>query len=78
MAEKQITDQIAGFEVVDRDNASASAYVKNLIINLGNVPESRIGELKEVISGELSDLPQGEKKPDNADLLIILGNDYVK
>jgi hypothetical protein len=61
------------YTVVLAGNASKRDYDKTFVVDLkgdfGNQAQKLASELK----GEVMGLPEGEKKPDNADLLVILG-----
>lgn len=62
------------FNVVDRDNASDNTYSNTLVIDfIGNTTVAK--NLATFVNGEVASLPQGEKKPDGADFLVILGTD---
>ena len=62
------------FNVLDRDNASNDIYSNTLVIDFigsGTVANN----LATFVGGEVASLPKGEKKPDGADFLVILGAD---
>lgn len=62
------------FEVLDRDNASADTYNKTLVIDfVGNSTAAKA--LATFMGGEVTSLPNGEKKPEGADFLVILGEE---
>ncbi len=62
------------FEVLDRDNASSDTYSKTLVVDfIGNSSVAKA--LATFVGGEVVSLPEGEKKPENADFLVILGSD---
>lgn len=71
--EKQLKGKISTITVVDKANASSSAYPKTLIIDLSGKQSQTAKELATILNGEVSKLPEGEKQPANADLLVILG-----
>lgn len=61
--------------VVDRDNAKRQAYEKSVLIDLSGAKSTQAQELASSLGLEVSDLPEGETKPEGADFLIILGAD---
>ncbi|PIS09647.1 hypothetical protein COT75_00410 [Candidatus Beckwithbacteria bacterium CG10_big_fil_rev_8_21_14_0_10_34_10] len=52
-------------------NAQKNDYQKTLVINLNNVNNDFLKQIIQVTNGEISNLPEGETKPD-ADILIIV------
>ena len=62
------------FNVVDRDNAFSNTYSDTLVIDfIGNATVAK--NLADFVGGRIASLPDGEKKPENADFLVILGAD---
>ena len=62
------------FNVVDRDNAFSNTYSDTLVIDfIGNATVAK--NLVDFVGGRIASLPDGEKKPENADFLVILGAD---
>ncbi len=62
------------FNVVDRDNAFSNTYSNTLVIDfIGNSAVAK--NLADFVKGRVASLPDGEKKPENADFLVILGAD---
>lgn len=62
------------FNVVDRDNALSNTYNKTLVIDfIGNSTVAKT--LADFVGGEVASLPEGEKKPEGADFLVIFGAD---
>lgn len=62
------------FNVVDRDNAFSNTYSNTLVIDfIGNATVAK--NLADFVGGRVASLPDGEKKPENADFLVILGAD---
>lgn len=57
---------------VTTGNAQKNDYQKTLVINLKNVSNDFLKQIVQVTNGEVSNLPEGETKPD-ADILIIVG-----
>lgn len=74
-AEALLTAQNTAIEIIAKANAVKQDYKKTLIINLsGNTDQANL--LATATNGQISSLPDGEKKPANADFLIILGDDF--
>ena len=62
-------------------NAAKRNYINTFIIASPSVNQDQLKSLADGFDSEISALPEGEKMPDNADILVILGNDkinYVK
>lgn len=57
--------------VVTTGNAQKNDYQKTLVINLKNVSNDFLNQVIQITNGEVSNLPEGEIKPD-ADILIIV------
>jgi len=56
---------------VTTSNAQKNDYPKTLVINIKNVSNDFLKQIVQATSGEISNLPEGEIKPD-ADILIIV------
>lgn len=69
---KKVSDRI---KVVEKDNAESSSYDKTLIVVVNSSVKELADDLAKVLKATVSSLPAGEVKPDDADLLIILGKD---
>lgn len=65
-------------DVVSKDNASSSAYAETIVIDLTGKNAKAATQIAGVVKGKVGSLPQGEKKPENSDILIILGRSYVQ
>lgn len=61
------------YTVILTANASKRDYDKTLIVDLKGGFGTQAQKLASELNGEVIKLPEGEKKPDNADLLVILG-----
>ncbi len=74
-AEQRLISQNSAIEIIAKANAAKTDYKKTLVINLsGNTDQANL--LAAATNGQVTSLPEGEKKPANADLLIILGDDF--
>jgi hypothetical protein len=76
--EKNYKDKMPNTEVVDKDNSKNNNYDKTIIIDLTSSHKEDIAKLSKSIGADVSSLPAGEVKPQNADILIILGKDKSK
>ena len=63
--------------VVSRTRAKIETYKKTLITDISGRKSEVLPELAKAAGAEIADLPPGETKPLNADILIILGNDLL-
>lgn len=74
-AEQRLIAQDTAIEIITKSNAAKKDYKKTLIVNLsGNTDQANL--LTAATNGQISNLPDGEKKPANADFLVILGDDF--
>ncbi|NTW13826.1 MAG: hypothetical protein HGA31_02220 [Candidatus Moranbacteria bacterium] len=75
--EKQVVGTYAEtMEVVTKDAASKKDYEGTLIVDLSGIRSQEASELAGLTGGTVSSsgLPEGERVPDGADILIIIGN----
>ena len=73
-AQQDLYSKTKEFNVVDRDNALSNTYSNTLVVDfIGNTTVAK--NLATFVNGEVASLPQGEKKPEGADFLVILGAD---
>lgn len=78
LAEKDLVDKKEAVIVVDRDNAKASDYTQTLVIDATNGRQKEAAErIAKVLGGKVAPMPAGEEKPKEAEIFIILGNDYA-
>lgn len=73
--ESTLNSEAPYVKVVDRDNAQKTDYPTTLIIDLTGTHKTEAENLAKAIGGEVSSLPAGETKPQDSDLLIIVGAD---
>jgi hypothetical protein len=71
--EKQLKAKMPNVTVIQKTNASSSAYPKTLIVDLTGKQTAMVKQLATVLNGEVRSLPTIEKKPISADILVILG-----
>ena len=67
----------ANAEIVSKGNAANRNYAKTIIIDISGNKKGEMENLAGVAKAEISALPSNEQAPDNADFLIILGNDRL-
>ncbi len=71
--EKTLKAAFNNAAVIIKENA-AGDYKKTLVVDLlGNNPE--IEQIAEAIGGEVAPLPEGEKKPEEVAVLVIVGSE---
>lgn len=61
--------------VVNRDNTSQKEYADSLIVDISGKFSADAKAIGEALKIGVGPLPEGEKKPEDADLLIIVGLD---
>lgn len=74
---KQLKEKIPNLDVVAKENAKKKDYQKTIVVVLsqGRTQEAKV--IAEFLGASISGLPEGEGKPE-AEILIILGSDYIK
>jgi hypothetical protein len=71
--EAQITSVNSNVEVIARENAVKSDYPKTIVIDLSGNNSALVQKLATQYKGEVGPLPAGEVRPDQAEILVILG-----
>ena len=74
-AEKLLKDKASYVQVVDKDNAKKK-YDETLVIDLSGGKKDAAANLAKLVNGKVGVLPEGEEKPKDAEILIILGKNY--
>lgn len=79
-AEKEITTAIKEkVDIVDKDNAEKNDYAKNVIVNLSSANTEVLTKLEDLFESEaVKTLPEGELRPKDTDVVIILGTQYFE
>lgn len=77
IAEGQLLTQ-DGLTVVLRENTNKKEYEKTLVIDLSGKNKTIVNSLIPQVKGEIAQLPDGEKVPQEADVLVILGKNFTK
>lgn len=75
--ESELIKLIPGVVISDRDNTVNKNYKKSLLIDISKIHSNKISDINKVFKLETSNLPEGEKAPQDADFVVILGSDYV-
>lgn len=70
-AEKKIKDKYPDVNIITKEEASGSAYIDNLAVDLAGGKTDQAEALAGVVGGKTGAFPEGELRPD-ADILIIV------
>ena len=73
--EKLISLSSIRIDVVSKGNARHRTYTKPLVIDLTGKNPEVAAQLAGVVGGEVGSLPEGEFKPENADIYVIAGQE---
>ncbi|MFZ1627154.1 MAG: hypothetical protein WAT81_05125 [Candidatus Moraniibacteriota bacterium] len=61
--------------VVTKESAAKNDYAKTLVVDLTGTNGAATLSVASAVGGEVVGLPEGEKVPTDADILVIVGND---
>lgn len=64
-------------KVVSRDNTQKDGYEKTIVVVLNKSSDEFAKVLSKLLNATISSLPEGEKAPSGADILIIAGKDSI-
>lgn len=64
-------------KVIAKENASKDNYADSIVVDLTGKNANIAKQLATHVKGDVGSLPEGEIKPEGADILIILGQSYV-
>lgn len=70
-----VKDKFPSATITSTENASRNNYTKTIVIDLTGQNNDAAATLAQSINAEVGQLPSGEPKPDNADLMVIIGSD---
>ncbi len=73
VAEKTLKEKATNIEVVAKENAKKNDYAKTLVVDISGNRKDIAEQLAKVLNGTVEKLPERETKPENADILVILG-----
>lgn len=83
--EKELLEKVQKVEIATRDNAKKKGYEKTIAIDLtGGTAKDMTNKVAVALGGAVSTLPEGEIAPPlptdvpPADIMIIIGKDYVQ
>ena len=65
-------------EVGEKANAVKNTYQESIVVDLTGKNAQAAEQLAGVVKGQVGQLPEGEKRPLDTDLLIILGTSYTE
>ncbi len=71
-SEKVVKNAYPSYETSVVSNASKKDYKETLVIDLTGEHQTEVSALAQILGGKVSDLPEGEDRP-NADVLVISG-----
>lgn len=66
---------VSNAAVVSKEKAAKSDYAKTIVIDLSGANGAAALSVATAVGGEVGSLPEGEKAPADADILVIVGND---
>ena len=77
-ASADLTADRSDVDVIDRDDASKKDYKESIAVNLTSIDSSLVEEIAKVLGAKIDSLPEDEEEPEEGDLLIIIGQDYLE
>lgn len=75
--ETELKKSLPTINIVGKENASKSDYEKTIVVILSDSAKDYALSLAKLLKGEIGNLPEGENKPKDADILVILGKDSI-
>ncbi len=73
--ESQLKAGMANAAVVTKDKAAKSDYAKTIVIDVTGASGATALSVASLLGAEIAALPEGEKSPTDADVLVIVGSD---
>lgn len=73
--EEELKSKVPGLNIVSKDNAKKDSFEKTIVVVLNQVYLDTARNLANLLNATLGSLPEGEEKPKEGDILIILGKD---
>jgi hypothetical protein len=73
--ERELTAKLPTVTVVTKGNAAKNTYTKTTVVDVSGKQSAGAAQLAKELNGEVGVLPQGETKPANADIVVILGRE---
>lgn len=71
--EKKLKEKITNISITDKENASKTTYTKTIVVDLTGKQSASAQAIAKTLNGTVEKLPEGEKKPEGVDFLVILG-----
>lgn len=75
--EAEIKKSFPQATIVGKENAARNTYDRSIVVILNTALSGNAQEIARTLKLTVADLPSAEKKPTNADILIILGTDKI-
>lgn len=75
--EASLGKSISNFSVISKENAQKQNYDKTVVVLINDSAKSTAESIAKTFGASLGDLPSGEIKPKDADILVILGKDAI-
>lgn len=73
--EEELKSKVTGLNIISKDNAKKDSFEKTVVVVLNQVYLDMARNLASLLNATLGSLPEGEEKPKEGDILIILGKD---
>lgn len=73
--EEELKSKATGLNIISKDNAKKDSFEKTVVVVLNQVYLDMARNLASLLNATLGSLPEGEEKPKEGDILIILGKD---
>ncbi len=73
----QMSTAFPGVRIVSKTDAKGN-YDKTIVVVLNDGAKTVADNLAKNLGGDVGSLPSKENRPSNADILIIIGKDYIK
>lgn len=73
--EPEISKALPGTAIIRKENAAFNDYQYTLVIALNEDSRKKAGSLAQSFGAQVSGLPANEIRPDDADIIVIIGND---
>lgn len=75
--EAELKKTISNLNVITKENAQKNDFEKTVVVLFSDSAKEVAINLAKILKAEVGNLPEGESKPKDADILIILGKDRI-
>jgi hypothetical protein len=75
--EPEVKKSLTNAQVITKENASKTTFEKSIVVALNDAAKDEATKLAKDMNIEMGELPDGESKPTEGDLLVILGKDRI-